>query len=153
MTAAARGLNDVPKLAGLGALLFQTVLGSKPSLSQALSITLLIAVAMGAGSYIAGLRVTNTLSKKITPMDDREGFAANFATSVLVTAAALSGLPGSTTHVSGGAIMGIAAEARDGRANTRVIKEMLLAWAVTVPGAGALALASLFLTTAVVGTA
>ena len=150
-TAAARGLNDAPKLGGLGALLFQTVLASRPSATQALALTLLIAVAMGAGSYVGGLRVTETLGEKVTRMDDREGFAANLTTSALVTSAALSGLPGSTTHISGGAIMGIGAQARDGRVNLRVIREILLAWAVTVPAAGAIAVASWLLATRIAG--
>ncbi len=150
-TAAARGLNDAPKLTALGALLFQTVLGAKRSAIQALGITLLIAVAMGAGSYVAGLRVTETLAEKVTRMDDREGFAANLTTSALVTTAAFGGLPGSTAQVSGGAIMGIAAQARDGRVNMRTIKEVLLAWAVTVPGAGVIAVTCWLLITALVG--
>jgi len=152
-TATARGLNDAPKLAALGALLFLTVLGSKPSATQTLAITLLIAVAMGLGSYVAGSRVTETLGMKVTRMDDREGFAANLATSALVTTAAFNGLPVSTTHVSGGAIMGIAAEARDGRLNLHVTRQMVLAWVVTVPTAGAIALMGWLLAAALPGAA
>lgn len=147
-TAVARGLNDAPKLGAIAGLLFVTVLGSKPSATQAIGITLLIAAAMGAGSYIGGLRVTETLGERVTRMDDREGFAANLATAVLVTTAAFNGLPVSTTHVSGGAITGIGAEARDGRLNLGLVRKVLLAWAVTVPGAGTIALLSLILTAA-----
>jgi inorganic phosphate transporter, PiT family len=98
---------------------------------------------MGLGSLIAGQRVTETLATKVTPMDDREGTAANVCTAVLVTTAALRGLPVSTTHVSSGSIIGIGAEARDGRLNLRVIRDMALAWVVTLPAAGLLEAGSL----------
>ncbi len=139
-------------LGALGALLFLTALGSKPSAAQGLAITMLIAVAMGLGSYVGGRRVTKTLGEKVTRMDDREGFAANLATSTLVATAAFNGLPVSTTHVSGGAIMGIGAEAHDGRLNLRLVMDLVLAWVVTVPGAGGIALTSWLLATALGGT-
>jgi inorganic phosphate transporter, PiT family len=138
-TSLARGLNDAPKLAGLAVLLVLPLRHNAPSSTGRLAVYLLIAVAMGLGSLIAGKRVTRTLATKVTRMDDREGTAANVCTAVLVSAAALRGLPVSTTHVSSGSIIGIGAEARDSRLNLRVIRDMALAWVITLPGAGLLA--------------
>jgi len=138
-TALARGLNDAPKLAGLAALLFLAV-RSAPSGSEKGWIVAMIALSMGAGSFIAGRRVTKTLGEKVTRMNDKEGFAANATTATLVTIAAVQGLPVSTTHVSSGAIIGIGAQARDGRLNLRVVGDMALAWVVTVPGAALIAI-------------
>ncbi|MGH7750225.1 MAG: inorganic phosphate transporter, partial [Candidatus Dormibacteria bacterium] len=138
-TSAARGLNDAPKLTGLAVLLILPLRHTAPTSTARLGIYLLIAVAMGLGSLLAGRRVTETLGTRVTRMDDREGTAANVGTAVLVSVAALGGLPVSTTHVSSGSIIGIGAEARDGRLNLRVIRDMALAWVITLPAAGALA--------------
>lgn len=139
-TAAARGLNDAPKLAGLAALLFLAVQSRNPSGGDKIWIVAMIAGGMGLGSYLGGRRVTETLGEKVTRMDDTEGFAANLTTSTLVTVAAIQGLPVSTTHVSSGSIIGIGAQARDQRLNLRVVRDMALAWVITVPGAALLAL-------------
>lgn len=138
-TSLARGLNDAPKLAGLAVLLVLPLRHTAPSSTGRLGVHLLIAAAMGLGSLIAGQRVTRTLATRVTRMDDREGTASNVCTAVLVTAAALRGLPVSTTHVSGGSIVGIGAEARDRRLDLRVIRDIALAWVITLPGAGLLA--------------
>ncbi len=60
---------------------------------------------MGIGSVISGLKVTETLAEKVTPMSPQEGFAANLTTSILVGIAARFGLPVSTTQVSSSAII------------------------------------------------
>ncbi len=68
---------------------------------------------MGAGSYLEGMRVTETLAGKVTYIAHDDGFAANFVTSVLVGAALMFALPASTTHVSLGAIAGIGLRKKD----------------------------------------
>ncbi len=128
MTSFARGLNDAPKIAALalGAGALGTHLDSTASF-------LIIAIAMGIGSIISGLRVTETLAEKVTPMTPQEGFAANLTTSILVGIAARFGLPVSTTHVSSGAIIGIGLKHGRNTINWRIVFEMILAWIVTLP--------------------
>ncbi len=106
---------------------------------------LLVALAMGAGSLIAGFRVTETLARKVTPMSPGEGFAANLVTTLLVGTASLVALPVSTTHVSSGAIIGIGLHRGAQTIRWRTVRDMLLAWVVTLPvsalvGAGVFAL-------------
>ena len=115
-----RGLNDAPKIAALGIAAFS---GS--------SLFALVALAMGAGSLLAGLRVTRTLAEKVTPITPGNGFAANVVTSLLVGLASRFALPVSTTHVSSGAIIGIGVS--QGGLRWKTIGEMLLAWVVTLP--------------------
>jgi PiT family inorganic phosphate transporter len=95
------------------------------------------------------LRVTETLAEKVTRMDHREGFAANLTTAALVVAASTRGLPVSTTHVSSGAIMGIGPREGSGKVHWNVVREMVLAWIVTLPGAGLLGVAAYLLLTLV----
>lgn len=129
-----RALNDTPKMVALllGAAL---VAGGTPPLSG--SCYAVVALGMTAGSWIAGRRVTHQLARKVTPMDHREGFAANLVTAALVGIGAPLGLPMSTTHVATGAILGIAAE-QQMPANRKVIAEMIIAWIVTLPAAALL---------------
>lgn len=141
LTSFARGLNDTPKIVALG-LLASAALGvSGPGFYAA------IALGMGAGSLVAGFRVTETLAKKVTPMSPPEGLAANAVTTLLVGLASWAALPVSTTHVSSGAIIGIGLRRGARNVRWRTVRDMLLAWLVTVPvaallGAAAFALLS-----------
>ncbi|MBI3876048.1 MAG: inorganic phosphate transporter [Verrucomicrobia bacterium] len=132
----ARGLNDAPKILGIG-LVASVVLGLDTSFAF-----FLVAMSMGAGSVLAGFRVTETLAGKVTRMTPGEGFTANLVTAALVIAASWFSLPVSTTHVSTGAIVGLGLR-HDARAvQWRNVGQMLLAWIVTLPVAGLLAAAA-----------
>jgi PiT family inorganic phosphate transporter len=95
----------------------------------------LVALAMAAGGLIDARKVAETVSHKITAMDHGEGFTANLITSVLVIGASRWGLPVSTTHVSCGALFGIGIA--NGQARWHVIRNILSAWLLTLPIAGA----------------
>jgi PiT family inorganic phosphate transporter len=128
LTSFARGMNDTPKIAAL--LLGFSMLGGK-STSFLFGF---VALGMCAGSLLGGRKVLATLSKKITPMDGLEGFTANLGASALMTMGTFLGLSLSTTHVTTSAIVGIGVRAR-GRANWKIVREIALAWLVTLPTA------------------
>lgn len=132
-TAFARGLNDAPKVLGLGIV-------AATGLSISLPVAFLaVAALMTAGSLIRGLRVTETLAEKVTKMEPLEGLAANLVTAGLVIFATRLALPVSTTHVSSGAIIGLGLKRDARRINWRTVREMALAWLVTLPVAGLIA--------------
>jgi PiT family inorganic phosphate transporter len=133
LTSFARGLNDTPKIVALG------LVASKFFHVSGFPFYAAIAVAMGAGSLFAGLRVTETLAHRVTKMSHTEGFAANLVTTAVVGFASLLSLPVSTTHVSSGAIIGIGLHRGSGSVAWLTVREMALAWLVTVPAAGLLA--------------
>jgi PiT family inorganic phosphate transporter len=137
----ARGLNDTPKIVALG-VAFSLIARHSAKFQAPYWLFALVALGMGAGSAVGGLRVTRTLAEKVTKMDHTEGLAANLATAALVTFASHLGLPVSTTHVSSGAIIGIGLRDGLGHVNWRVVRDMALAWVVTLPGAGILAVAA-----------
>ncbi len=124
----ARGLNDTPKMAALVA--GSGWLGGSGAM-------VLVAVAMACGGVIGARRVAETLAHGITGMNPGEGFAANLATSLLVTTASLHGLPVSTTHVSVGALLGVGVTT--GQARWKTVRPVLAAWVVTLPCAAVLA--------------
>ena len=98
---------------------------------------LVVARALACGGVIGARRVAETLAHGITGMNPGEGFAANLATSLLVTTASLHGLPVSTTHVSVGALLGVGVTT--GQARWKTVRPVLAAWVVTLPCAAVLA--------------
>jgi len=138
MTSFARGLNDTPKILAIaiGASAFLGIAGR--------GFYLLVAIAMGAGSLAGGVRVTDTLARRVTRMSPGEGFSANVVTTILVVSASLAALPVSTTHVSSGAIVGIGLRGGAKTVRWSTVGSMALAWLVTLP-VSALAAAGFFL--------
>lgn len=125
----ARGVNDAPKIVALGITLYGLAGVSGFPFYAA------VALAMGVGSLIAGFRVTDTLARRVTAMSPAEGFCANLVTSLLVGAASVAALPVSTTHVSAGAIVGIGLHRGAESVRWRTLRDILLAWLVTLPAA------------------
>ena len=122
----ARGLNDAPKVVAL--MIAAKVLGAPLGLT-------LVAGVMATGGIVSARRVAETMSKKIVPLNNGQGFVANLTTAALVIAASRFGLPVSTTHVATGGIFGIGAATS--RADRKTVTAILVAWATTLP-AGAL---------------
>ena len=131
-TSFARGLNDTPKILSLD-VVANAAFEMTPTVAFGL-----VALAMVAGSLLAGFRVTETLAEKVTPMTPTEGFAANLVTSVLVIVASRFALPVSTTHVSSGAIIGLGLKRGRGSIHWKTVRGMLGAWLITLPAAAAL---------------
>jgi PiT family inorganic phosphate transporter len=140
-TSFARGLNDVPKMVAI--LMSAAVLSGK---APKFPLAYFAAITLGvvAGSWVAGQRVTEVLACEVTPMDHREGFAANLITATLVGFGAVLGWPMSTTQVASGAIIGIGSTKNE-RLNTKTVGGMLIAWVVTLPGAALLGAMVFFL--------
>ena len=117
----ARGLNDTPKIVAL-------VVAGGLGLNWGVS---LVGLFMALGGLLYAQRVAETVSKRITTMDPDEGVIANLVTSFLVIYASRWGLPVSTTHVSCGGLFGIGVA--NGKARWGVIRNIVLAWVVTLP--------------------
>jgi len=133
----ARGTNDAPKIVAI--LLIGNSAATWPSSSSQLVAFGGIAIAMGLGSYFGGLRVTEVLAEKVTKMNHAEGLSANLTTSALVLASGSLGLPVSTTHVSSSAIIGIGLLKGWNNVRWTTVRDMVLAWVVTLPASALLA--------------
>ena len=124
----ARGLNDTPKIVAMLLLL------------KSMDIRwgfFAVAMAMAVGGLLNARRVAETMSHGITSMNHGQGFSANLATGILVITASLFGLPVSTTHVSVGSLFGMGL--LTGRANPRVMANIVLSWLITLPCAAIIA--------------
>lgn len=128
----ARGLNDTPKIVAVGTF---ALVPAGMSITQVL---LVVAFAMAAGAVAGGIRVAHRLGEGVVKMSHLEGLTANLTTALLVGLGAFEGMPMSTTHVSTGAIAGIA-RSDAGRLNGRSLRDFVLAWTVTPALAGGVA--------------
>jgi len=124
----ARGLNDTPKIVGI--IVAAGALSLVPGMA-------LVAILMLLGGLLLTGRVARTMAENITVMDAEQGFVGSFVTAVLVILASYAGLPVSTTHVSVGALFGIAVANRTARLGT--IATILVAWVTTLPLAASIA--------------
>lgn len=118
----ARGLNDTPKIVGL-------IIGLE--LLQVEWSMLLIGLFMALGAIINARKVADTMSNKITNLNQGQGLTANLITGGLVTLASVFALPVSTTHVSVGAIFGMGITSK--KRKTGMIKKIILSWVLTLP--------------------
>jgi inorganic phosphate transporter, PiT family len=124
----ARGLNDTPKIIGL--LLVVKALDVRFGM-------LAVALAMALGGLLNARKVAETMSKKISKMNDGQALTANLVTAFMVLFASRFGMPVSTTHVSVGAISGIGLV--NGSADKKMISAILMSWVMTLPIAAAIA--------------
>ena len=137
LTSLARGTNDAPKIAAM--LLLGSLHAEWPSTTLQMLSFAGVATAMGAGSYVGGRHVTEVLAERVTKMNHVEGLSANLTTSSLVLLSGSLGLPVSTTHLSSSAIIGIGLLKGKAAVRWTTVRDMVLAWLVTVPIAAGLA--------------
>ncbi|MFQ5463235.1 MAG: anion permease [Phycisphaerae bacterium] len=123
----ARGLNDTPKIAAL-----MIAAGGFTASGSLIGV----GIAMALGGALAVRRVAETMSHKVTEMNDGQAFTANLATAACVLVASRFGVPVSTTHVSCGSLFGIGMV--NGQAHVPMIAKIGLAWVTTLPLAAAL---------------
>ena len=85
------------------------------------------------GTSIGGWRQMRTLGARIYRLRPIHGFGALVAGSVVILSAALAGGPISTTQVMASAILGAGAAERLNKVRWLILRDMLTAWALTLP--------------------
>lgn len=116
-------------------------------------VILAAAAAMGFGTLAGGWRIIRTLGSRITPLDPPRGFAAQTSgAAVLLFSAYAYAMPVSSTHVITSTVMGAGTTRRLLAVRWGVAREVVLAWILTIPGAGATAWVVYHLAHAVTGT-
>jgi PiT family inorganic phosphate transporter len=96
------------------------------------------ATAIALGTYVGGWRIIRTLGTGIIKMDPAQGFAAQGAGATVILASSHFGYPLSTTHTISGAVMGAGAAKRLSAVRWGVAGNIVMAWVLTLPGAGAI---------------
>lgn len=94
------------------------------------------ALVMAIGTGIGGKPIIKKVGIDMVRLEQYQGFAAALSATGALLIATITGLPVSTTHTSGSAMMGAGA-AKDPRSvDWGVAKEMVMTWVCTFPGCG-----------------
>ena len=100
-------------------------------------VVIAAASAIGLGTFTGGWRIIRTMGTRIIKMDPAQGFAAQSAGAAVILAATSVGYPLSTTHVISGGITGAGAAKRFSAVRWGVAGNIVVAWVLTLPAAGA----------------
>ncbi|WP_409332585.1 inorganic phosphate transporter [Trujillonella humicola] len=145
------GMQDAQKTMGVITLALFTA-GEIDDFEVPLWVVLAAALTLSAGTYAGGFRIMRTMGRRIIQLTPAGGFSAQtVASGVMVTAATVFAAPVSTTHITATSIMGVGATRRISAVRWGVARSIVVAWAVTLPAAGAVAALVYVLTDAVAG--
>lgn len=139
------GTNDAQKTMGVIALGL-VLSGRLDSFWVPMWVMALSAGAIALGTSLGGWRLIRTLGGRIYRIRPIHGFTSQIAGAGVILGAALVGGPVSTTQVMSSAIMGVGAAERISKVRWTVLRDMVVAWLLTIPAtAGLAALADLLL--------
>jgi inorganic phosphate transporter, PiT family len=128
----AHGSNDAQKTMGL----VTVALVAAGHLSH-FAVPLWVVVGSGLlltlGTTLGGWRVVLTLGRRIYHLRSLDGLVSQGSSAVIVLAASLAGAPVSTTDVVAPAVIGVGSGERWHRVRWAVVREIALAWLVTLP--------------------
>lgn len=96
-------------------------------------VILLAATTMGVSTLAGGWRIIRTLGMRMTHLESYQGFAAEAAAATTLTVTSRFGVPLSTTHTIGTAIMGVGATRRLSAVRWGIAYNIVLAWVLTFP--------------------
>jgi PiT family inorganic phosphate transporter len=97
------------------------------------------ASAIASGTVIGGWRLIKTLGAKFFKIKPVDGFNSQLASAIVILGASLLGGPVSTTQVVSSTIMGVGSAERVSKVRWGVVKDILIAWLVTIPATAVVA--------------
>jgi PiT family inorganic phosphate transporter len=97
------------------------------------------ALAMGLGTSVGGWRIIRTMGLRVVQLRPIHGFAAETAAATVIETASRLGVPVSTTHTIGTAIMGVGATRRLSAVRWGIAGQIVLGWVFTIPACFVLA--------------
>lgn len=132
------GTNDAQKTMGIitGVLVSTRFL---PRFEVPLWVILAAHAAIALGTLSGGWRIVHTMGSRITKLKPRGGFCAESAAATSILLATAIGVGVSTTHVITGAITGVGSIQRVKAVRWGVATNIVWAWLLTIPAAGAVA--------------
>ncbi|MCW1374296.1 inorganic phosphate transporter [Campylobacter jejuni] len=133
------GANDIANAIGpfaaiLDVLKNGTINATSPVPFAALAM---FGVALVVGLWFLGKEVITTVGSKLATIRPTTGFSAELGASIVILLATQFGIPVSSTHILIGAILGIGVYNKN--ANWIMMKPIGLAWIITLPAAGIMA--------------
>ncbi len=133
------GANDTQKSIGVVAALLLAA-GEIDSLSAPTWVTLACAVALTLGTALGGWRIIKTVGRRIYHIQPVDGLASQTASAGVIFGASLLGAPTSTTQVVASSVVGVGGGRQRWRhVHWELVREIGVAWLITIPICGALA--------------
>jgi PiT family inorganic phosphate transporter len=134
----AHGSNDAQKTMGIiAAVLFSAKY--LPSLHVPVWVIFSAHAAIALGTLSGGWRIVRTMGGRLTRLKPRGGFCAETSAALSIFFPTLLGLPVSTTHAIAGAIAGVGSFHRIKAVRWGLATNIVWAWVLTIPAAGAIA--------------
>jgi inorganic phosphate transporter, PiT family len=132
------GGNDAQKTAGIiAAVLYSSKYTSTFHVPLWVQLSAYAAIALG--TLAGGWRIIHTMGSKITKLQPVGGFAAETGAAFAILTATSLGIPVSTTHAITGSIVGVGATRRLSAVRWGIATQIVWAWLMTIPAAGAIA--------------
>lgn len=142
--ALSHGTNDAQKTMGVITLGLVTA-GVLDTFEVPLWVIFLCSTAIALGTALGGWRLIRTLGGKIFRIRPVHAFASQLAGGAVIMGAALAGAPVSTTQVMSTAIIGVGAAERANKVRWTVLRDLLVAWMLTIPAAALMSGAAMWL--------
>ena len=145
------GGNDAQKTMGIITVLLysQGMLGGAFHVPWWVVVSCYSAIALGTMS--GGWRIVHTMGSKITRLTPMQGFCAETGGAITLFMANVGGIPISSTHTITGAIVGVGSARRLSAVRWNIASNIVVAWFLTLPAAGAIAAATYWLTHLIAG--
>ena len=133
------GANDAQKSVGVVAALLLAD-GQIDSLSAPTWVIVACSAALTAGTALGGWRIIRTVGRRIYRIHPLEGLSSQSSSASVILGASLLGAPVSTSQVVASSVVGIGAGRRRLRhVNWEIVRQIGLAWLITLPASAALA--------------
>lgn len=137
------GANDAQKSVGVIAALLLAD-GRIDTLAAPTWTTLLCGAALTAGTALGGWRIIRTVGRRIYRIQATDALASQAASAGVIFGASLAGAPTSTTQVVASSVVGVGVGRRRWRhVHWAVVRQMGIAWLITMPATAAFAVATL----------
>jgi inorganic phosphate transporter, PiT family len=137
----AHGTNDAQKTMGIitGVLVAS---GFQKTFHVPIWVVLSAHAAIALGTMSGGWRIVRTMGTRLTRLKPRGGFCAEAAAASSILLATWLKQPVSTTHVIAGSIAGVGSIQRVKAVRWSLAKDIIWAWALTIPASAAIAAAA-----------
>lgn len=132
------GANDAQKTMGVITLLLLAH-GEIASFVVPLWVKLLTASALTLGTSVGGWRIVRTIGRRIYPLRSLDGLVSQAGSAGVILVSGALGAPVSTSQVVASSVAGVGAGQRWRHVRWAIVREMAIAWVVTLPASAALA--------------
>ena len=144
----AHGTNDAQKTMGV-ITLGLVIAGVLDTFVVPIWVIAISAGAIAIGTALGGWRLIRTLGGRIYRVRPIHGFTSQVSGASVILGAALLGGPVSTTQVMGSTIMGVGASERWSKVRWNIVRDILVAWLLTIPASALIAAAIYLLLTSI----